>query len=1720
MEKKFRIWYALLSLLSLLLNVIPFTTIAAANHNPLVVRDVQVLNQAAGEITPAQPIVAGEKINLALTFLLEEAEVIYQLPANLKFEAQEGQLTPAGTFQVFDGNLHLFFSDNPPAEVQLMLTAKTYASDLLQEEIQFTPEISSWLYYQELEEEPKSIEDDGINKKISAAADSLEQNFDAENSGKNLSAENFNNFYPLRPFANGLQALKNYSLTSADPFQYLTDAEGTYQQHYTQRHLPATADHEDLRNYQYEVIDSINTAAAPQKKIVEDADLFTANYHDYAGVQTKKTVVPTSVPNEFQIQLEMFGDVIQEQAEVDIVLVLDRSGSMLENAGSSRQTRWEQLRQAVDTFTQNLLTGDNQDRIRIGLVGFGSYEDADYYGSIANFSKDQNQVTGFTSDPDKIKEHHLLQVEGIDYFSYTPTFLGLDAAYELIHNPDYGARPGVKKAMVTITDGLPNYGPTNIYGDVEEVGGQISLPLTQDYSSVITDSDYRVDITTTDSEVRYKIPKAGKTKSDLAVIYGRNPQEALLDTKNLALARYQKFQGNILAYSVGAYIADHSADSEAKEFLEAVGSDGAFYGDTTAKLNDVLNTIETSINATLKNGTFVDPMSEYVTYKDFSMDPILLRLAKEGNTFSEVGTIVEGRDSENNLTKYFEDIRENHEAAKLQLENIHLSGIDQADYRYRQGLRIQYTVTLKEAYQDGKFYPTNGATYLHTNHDGTENLADYYLHFAVPSIRSKKYQFDFKLEKEINGPDVGKIVTHQTFKFTLNKVGDSQILARGAVTLDQRGVTQEVVFYHGDRPTEKIVNWGKVFKPDETYELHEENGAFYEAAFSGGNVPGQPNQFKVVYEKAGDIYQGALTMKAENKIFYTPKFEKKIVTASKEPQTFTFTLGTLAGEKVAYGEVKIPANQTTFQEIIFYHNPERTKKITDWTTVLADGETYRLVEEAQPDYQVSYQNREGPGDTFTVAYNTTKEAAGDFGENVLVQVKNERIKNKFNLQIQKKFTGTAELPEGAFEFEIRNQENQGVAFGRTTVTEKNQPTTVEFYQEASYQNKITDWTTILADGESYQLVETESHGAQKIIYSGTGIDDSGRFKVSYDADNQPQEFLVENQKNVFHFNAVKKIIGHGSLPEAGAAFQFELQEQKGPTVAYGKVTVTEKEQAFAIAFYADENFEGAEITDWTDLLIHGKSYQLVEKNHEPYEVTYRIGEKETNLFTAKHDDDEKNRVTVEVTNQNPGGILPSTGGIGRNGFFQLALFLTLTGVLLGLFYRYRIRKKVGEDRMKKIIWRLLLIPILLLLSNLVSPQIFAATTDTVDVVIHKRIYRDIEAGKIIENPNYFENDGSQRSQEDQLLTETIGFNGAEFALYDITAYYKHSGKSAAEIIEYFRKMSAASTVDYLTEQGYQPLLKNIVTSQTADGELGVATIENLSLYHQALAHDAAYLIVETGTTADAQLNIDLRRRTHPLILVMPIRDPVDQSKIITDKIHVYPKNIGYLRDPYFYKFAKKTDGSEESLAGAVFALYREENGERLYLETSPTTNLLNNWRKSEDPLKDSQVDKYISDKNGLVKMGKEKFLPAGTYYFQELETVAGYQISEANQKIKVVIPNSWEDEAGNFQYVTVAGQEMLETHQGEVSEVAQKKQTPRVYNQEVTTPPREEPELPPPSPNLPSTGGKTSGTNKNMRGLLPSTSEIKSSLIVLGLIILLLVGFRWYQIKESEEEEE
>ncbi|WP_430612600.1 pilin N-terminal domain-containing protein [Enterococcus sp. DIV0876] len=355
----------------------------------------------------------------------------------------------------------------------------------------------------------------------------------------------------------------------------------------------------------------------------------------------------------------------------------------------------------------------------------------------------------------------------------------------------------------------------------------------------------------------------------------------------------------------------------------------------------------------------------------------------------------------------------------------------------------------------------------------------------------------------------------------------------------------------------------------------------------------------------------------------------------------------------------------------------------------------------------------------------------------------------------------------------------------------------------------------------------------------------------------------------------------------------------------------------------------------------------------------------------------------------------------------------------------------------------------------------AASTDTQNILLHKRIFRDRDYTEQFDDAKY-QNTGDIVSgashNNSEMLTLSRGLNGATFALLDTTDYYyakvaevgqEQASKDLNEKLTrtLVRKHLVEGEYNFTIEDDF-PEVSIVDSGTTAPSSELPASIdqsefedENGFLYFENVpkrsnGQHAVYMIVETAV--DDQGNVDLQKWASKMMISFPVmRDTGEEFD--AEILHLYPKNLGYVRDPWFMKLGRNVNGEYAPLEGTEFVFYRlNEAGEREYFIPDLTEDMSMNheWISGieadsqgnavYDSLIENGIHIYRSSEYGIVSMDGV-LVPSGTYYFEEVKTVPGYLPTAETFQIKVEIPSSWwNEESNDYQPVLVNGQAMAE----------------------------------------------------------------------------------------------
>lgn len=486
-----------------------------------------------------------------------------------------------------------------------------------------------------------------------------------------------------------------------DPFKYTPDG-GQYPSHGTNQYTKSDSS-DMIKNYNYGSAGDSDSNVEIQN-ILEGNLNFDNGYHAYdvgnnQNINLKKIVIPTDNPTQFQIQLDIIGGYLKTRKNVDVAFVVDKSGSMATN------NRWTNLKSALNIFAHGLLDDNPGGSVQLGIAGFGSVQEGRThvpYGKVGNFGGTQRNYTGFTTSADAFLKHALLNESPS---GGTPTFLGLDAGLELLTNSQYNGRKDAQKVLIILTDGLPTWGPNTTYTSIRQSG------MTRSSDNIGSVETFRATNTT------LYIGNGFEDGPDIKTVRNNTISHGLKRTdENLGIDRY----------------ANGFGVRNVNDILDALGPQGKYSATSHTDLNNVLNQIKKKIqdvSALIRNANVFDPMSKYVALDTSSVKTQALTLKTSSPKSLNVTTGTQ--------PDYVNDVTVDTGNNSVNLSNLTLSGND----TQRDGLRVTYTVSLKEEYQDGKFYPANGPTYL------ADNQYRDLFGFAVPSVKVPPQKFDIEAEK-------------------------------------------------------------------------------------------------------------------------------------------------------------------------------------------------------------------------------------------------------------------------------------------------------------------------------------------------------------------------------------------------------------------------------------------------------------------------------------------------------------------------------------------------------------------------------------------------------------------------------------------------------------------------------------------------------------------------------------------------------------------------------------------------------------------------------------------------------------------------------------------------------------------------------------------------------------------------------------------------------------
>lgn len=403
--KKLKVVFVLI-LLSLS-NILPVTAIAEATDNPT------MLEIISAEITSDQ---SGKKaLNVKLNAnnnSTEKVEKEIGLVENYLSDVERKE-EDSYAYQVKSGKTTLEISPNTKQTINLSLP------------------IDPTLYHSQTN---KLIVDNKEYDITDATEHKKETEVSIPNTDETKEGVSEENESSVNPFTLPTLSLPAVTVSANQtiPTEYTTDDQGTYPKaNWQPTGNTNVLDHQGNKNgsNQWDGINSWD--GNPNDRTHSYIEYRgTGNQADYA---IRKFAKETTTPGLFDVYLNARGNVQKDITPLDLVLVVDWSGSMNDN------DRIGEVKIGVDRFVDTLADSGITDKINMGYVGYSS----DGY----NYSNGTVQMGPFNSVKNQVKTITPSWTNGGTF-----TQKGLRDAGDMLSVPN-----GHKKVIVLLTDGVPTF---------------------------------------------------------------------------------------------------------------------------------------------------------------------------------------------------------------------------------------------------------------------------------------------------------------------------------------------------------------------------------------------------------------------------------------------------------------------------------------------------------------------------------------------------------------------------------------------------------------------------------------------------------------------------------------------------------------------------------------------------------------------------------------------------------------------------------------------------------------------------------------------------------------------------------------------------------------------------------------------------------------------------------------------------------------------------------------------------------------------------------------------------------------------------------------------------------------------------------------------------------------------------------------------------------------
>ena len=438
----------------------------------------------------------------------------------------------------------------------------------------------------------------------------------------------------------------------------------------------------------------------------------THSYIQYGEKQTdfaiRKYAKEASEPGLYDVYLNVKGNKQQDIKPVDIVLVVDMSGSMESSQSNGWNDRAGVVRNGVKNFLQTIKDAGIGDYVNVGLVGFSSP------GYVTGANGYLTVPIGKVSDTSHINAiNDTLKPK---FTGGTYTQIGIEQGQQML-----AGSSNENKMMIVLTDGVPTF----------------SKKVTA--AQTIDGTTYATEFGNTLDEPR------NTSKLNSSYVVGSRGNRTNIDSTwpaTLGAAKIAKDAG-LTIHTLGIQLSNDSdflTEQQVRDRASLIATPGKYKdAKTTDAVSDYLNeqakNVVKSFN-TIVNGSIDDPLGDQFSYEG---TPTVKSISTGDSAVTNLPTV-------------------NQSNGKVTTTELNL-GKDQE-------IQIHYQVRINTEDKDftpEKWYPMNGQTTLTPNGDNPDNKVD----FGVPSAKAPGVKLDLKKIWEEYDKDTSK--RPDSLDFTLNR---------------------------------------------------------------------------------------------------------------------------------------------------------------------------------------------------------------------------------------------------------------------------------------------------------------------------------------------------------------------------------------------------------------------------------------------------------------------------------------------------------------------------------------------------------------------------------------------------------------------------------------------------------------------------------------------------------------------------------------------------------------------------------------------------------------------------------------------------------------------------------------------------------------------------------------------------------------------------------------